>query len=67
VGFVARGMVKEPCEALRRNLGALNDHLIDCLIILALGAPQTEAPKPPWKPVRGEVPTSSQMINVGHR
>jgi len=28
VGFVARGMVKEPCEALRRNLGALNDHML---------------------------------------
>ena len=67
MGFVARGMVKEPCEALRRNLGALNDHLIDCLVILALGAPQTEAPKHPWKRVRGEVPTSSQMINVGRR
>ena len=67
MGIVARGLVLEPCEALRRNLGALNDHLIDCLVILALGAPQTEAPKLPWKRVRDKVPTHGPGLYVGYR
>ena len=58
--------MKEPCEALRRNLGASKDHHKNWFI-LALGAPPAEAPKHPWKRVRGEVPTSAQMLNVGHR
>jgi len=46
VGIVARGYWRALRCAKTQSWG-IKYHPIDCLIILTLGAPQTEAPRPP--------------------